>query len=223
MRRSLSHSRTSSRPTTSPAIWRRRSTWASSRDPVVFFKLQIVMVRRDPLRAEARAWHGLRRFRLRRFENVNIDGLLVAASENLKRFLAATDWGRRHAPCGSPVVLPRKQWRLVAALLISSRPDQRQSARLDPRFLAEASVAKVLFQHADALSATIHPGVTAFAFRIVAERVSRTVPTKPIGLRWSAVLASPHGGYRSLPTVRLDAEKPHSHPVPPKAGRRSAR
>jgi len=60
----------------------------------------------EPLFAEAKDWHGLRRFRLRGLENVNIEGLLVAAGQNLKRLLAATGWGRRHAPCGSLVGLP---------------------------------------------------------------------------------------------------------------------
>jgi hypothetical protein len=62
----------------------------------------------EPLFAEAKDWHGLRRFRLRGLANVNIEGLLVAAGQNLKRFLAATGWGRRHAPCGSLVALPRQ-------------------------------------------------------------------------------------------------------------------
>ena len=60
----------------------------------------------EPLFAEAKAWHGLRRFRLRGLERVNIEGLLIAAGQNLKRWLAATGWGRRHAPCGSLVALP---------------------------------------------------------------------------------------------------------------------
>jgi len=49
--------------------------------------------------AEAKLWHGLRRFRQRGLENVNIEGLLIAAGQKLKRFLSATGWGRRHAPC----------------------------------------------------------------------------------------------------------------------------
>ena len=69
----------------------------------------------EPLFAEAKAWHGLRRFRLRGLENVNFEGLLVAAGQNLKRLLAATGWGRRHAPCGSLVALPREPQRLMAA------------------------------------------------------------------------------------------------------------
>jgi hypothetical protein len=34
-----------------------------------------------------------------------------AAGQNLKRFLAATGWGRRNAPCGSLIALPREpEW-----------------------------------------------------------------------------------------------------------------
>jgi len=65
----------------------------------------------EPLFAEAKDWHGLRRFRLRGLANVNIQGLLIAAGQNVKRFLAATGWGRRHAPCGSLVALLRKPQR----------------------------------------------------------------------------------------------------------------
>jgi transposase len=68
----------------------------------------------EPLFAEAKAWHGLRRLRLRGLKNANIQGLLIAAGQNLKRFLAATGWGRRYAPCGSLVALPRKPWQLSA-------------------------------------------------------------------------------------------------------------
>jgi hypothetical protein len=50
--------------------------------------------------------YGLRRLRLRGLVNANIQGLLIAAGQNLKRFLAATGWGRRHAPCGSLLALP---------------------------------------------------------------------------------------------------------------------
>jgi hypothetical protein len=43
----------------------------------------------EPLFAEAKDWHGLRRFRLRGLEKVNGEALLIAAGQNLKRFLAA--------------------------------------------------------------------------------------------------------------------------------------
>jgi transposase len=68
----------------------------------------------EPLFAEAKAWHGLRRLRLRGLANANIQGLLIAAGQNLKRFLAATGWGRRHAPCGSLLALPVEPRRLSA-------------------------------------------------------------------------------------------------------------
>jgi hypothetical protein len=68
----------------------------------------------EPLFAEAKLWHGLRRFRLRGLENVNIEGLLVAAGQNLKRWLAATGWGRRNAPCGNLMTLSRQTTRLTA-------------------------------------------------------------------------------------------------------------
>jgi hypothetical protein len=68
----------------------------------------------EPLIAEAKEWHGLRRLRLRGLMNANIQGLLIAAGQNLKRFLATTGWGRRYAPCGSFLVLPEEPGRLSA-------------------------------------------------------------------------------------------------------------
>jgi hypothetical protein len=55
----------------------------------------------EPLFAEAKQWHGLRRFRLRGLRKVNMEGLLIAAGQNLKRWLSAAGWGRRSGPCGS--------------------------------------------------------------------------------------------------------------------------
>jgi transposase len=42
----------------------------------------------EPLFAEAKDWRGMRRFRLRRLEKVNIEALLIAAGQNMKRLLA---------------------------------------------------------------------------------------------------------------------------------------
>ena len=55
----------------------------------------------EPLFAEAKDWHGLRRFRLRGLANVNIEALLIVSGQNLKRWLAATSWGRRWGPAGA--------------------------------------------------------------------------------------------------------------------------
>ena len=67
----------------------------------------------EPLFGEAKQWHGLRRFRLRGLSKVNGEALLTATGQNLKRLLAATGWGRRHAPCGSLVTLPKQPLRLA--------------------------------------------------------------------------------------------------------------
>jgi transposase len=66
----------------------------------------------EPLFAEAKEWHGLRRLRLRGLMNANIQGLVIAAGQNLKRLLVATGWGPHHAPCGSLAALVREPWRL---------------------------------------------------------------------------------------------------------------
>jgi hypothetical protein len=61
----------------------------------------------EPLFAEAKAWHGLRRFRLRGLEKANGEALLIAAGQNLKRLLSRWGWGRRPFPTGSAgLVLP---------------------------------------------------------------------------------------------------------------------
>ncbi|MDQ3999546.1 MAG: transposase [Actinomycetota bacterium] len=41
----------------------------------------------EPLFGEAKDWHGLRRFRLRRLEKVNMEALLVASGQNVKRLM----------------------------------------------------------------------------------------------------------------------------------------
>jgi IS5 family transposase len=62
----------------------------------------------EPLFAEAKDWHGLRRFRLRGLEKVNIQAQLIAAGQNLKRLLSRWGWGRRPWPSGAAgVVLPK--------------------------------------------------------------------------------------------------------------------
>jgi hypothetical protein len=55
----------------------------------------------EPLFAEAKDWHGLRRFRLRGLEKVNGEALLTATGQNLKRLLSRRGWGRRPWPRGA--------------------------------------------------------------------------------------------------------------------------
>jgi hypothetical protein len=46
----------------------------------------------EPIFGEAKEWHGMRRFRLRRLWWVNAEALVIAAGQNIKRLL--TFWGR---------------------------------------------------------------------------------------------------------------------------------
>ena len=52
----------------------------------------------EPLFAEAKQWHGMRRFRLRRLWRVNCEAFLIASGQNLKRLLQKRGWRRRPFP-----------------------------------------------------------------------------------------------------------------------------
>ncbi len=49
----------------------------------------------EPLFAEAKEWHGSRRFRLRGLEKVNTEALMIASGQNVKRLLAFQSRGPR--------------------------------------------------------------------------------------------------------------------------------
>jgi transposase len=52
----------------------------------------------EPLFAEGKDWHGMRRFRLRRLWRVNCEALMIASGQNIKRLLQKRGWGRRPYP-----------------------------------------------------------------------------------------------------------------------------
>jgi hypothetical protein len=52
----------------------------------------------EPLFAEGKDWHGMRRFRLRQLWRVNCEALMRAGGQNLKRLLKKRGWGRRPFP-----------------------------------------------------------------------------------------------------------------------------
>jgi transposase len=61
----------------------------------------------EPLFGEGKQWHGMERFRLRRLEKVNIEALVTASGQNLKRLLSWRGWGQRWWPGGAAgVVIP---------------------------------------------------------------------------------------------------------------------
>jgi hypothetical protein len=56
----------------------------------------------EPLFGEAKDWHGLARFRLRRLWKVIVEALLIATGQNLRRLLRKRGRGRRPLPNGAP-------------------------------------------------------------------------------------------------------------------------
>jgi transposase len=67
----------------------------------------------EPLFAEAKTIHGLRRFHLRSLEKVNMEALMIVTGQNLKRLLH--HMGRRPVP--RPLVLGASLWSRVGRLL----------------------------------------------------------------------------------------------------------
>jgi hypothetical protein len=49
----------------------------------------------EPMFAEAKEWHGMRRFRLRTLWQVNVEALMTAAGQNIKRLLTFSGRGPR--------------------------------------------------------------------------------------------------------------------------------
>ena len=60
----------------------------------------------EPLFAEGKQWHGMRRFRLRRLWRVNCEALVIASGQNLKRLLQQRGWGRRPFPSEAMAAIP---------------------------------------------------------------------------------------------------------------------
>jgi transposase len=85
----------------------------------------------EPLFGEAKQWHGLRRFRLRRLPKVNIEALLIAAGQNLKRLLRRGGWGRRPWPGNAGALSPYPSCR-SAALRRPCRPRTRYRHQAAP-------------------------------------------------------------------------------------------
>jgi len=66
----------------------------------------------EPLFAEGKQWHGMRRFRLRLLWRVNCEALMIAAGQNLKRLLQKRGWGRRPFPTETIALAPPPNWEL---------------------------------------------------------------------------------------------------------------
>ena len=79
----------------------------------------------EPLFAEAKEWHGMRRFRLRRLWRVNCEALVTASGQNLKRLLQKRGWGRRPFPTEAVMAVPPPNWEADEA----PRHQMRKSSR----------------------------------------------------------------------------------------------
>ncbi len=88
----------------------------------------------EPLFGEGKQWHHMARFRLRGLEKVNIEGVLKAAGQNIKRLLSSKEWWNPKHPVGGALLLP---FILLFALLLTAIPYHW------------ALVCKGLFQHAE--------------------------------------------------------------------------
>lgn len=60
----------------------------------------------EPLFGEGKQWHQMTRFRLRGLERVNIEGVMKAAGQNIKRLLRDTNRRNPRTPTGGAGVLP---------------------------------------------------------------------------------------------------------------------
>jgi len=76
----------------------------------------------EPLFAEGKDWHGMRRFRLRLLWRVNWEALTRAAGQNLKRLLKKRGWGRRPFPAEAVSVLFLASCAWVTRLFLGYRP-----------------------------------------------------------------------------------------------------
>src|SRR5260221_7622231 len=64
----------------------------------------------EPLFAEGKDWHGMRRYRLRRLWRVNCEALIRATGQNLKRLLKKRGWGRRPWPEAAVCAASHPDW-----------------------------------------------------------------------------------------------------------------
>jgi hypothetical protein len=83
----------------------------------------------EPLFAEGKLWHGMRRFRMRTLEKVNTEALMMATGQNIKRLLA---FGRRGPEKLAQAVALRPPVRLRLDLARRRFRDHRRERRVDP-------------------------------------------------------------------------------------------
>ena len=73
----------------------------------------------EPLFGEAKQWHNMARFRLRGLKKVNIEGVLKAAGQNIKRLLNHHNWWNPKHPAGGALLL---RWHFLFGPLLHATP-----------------------------------------------------------------------------------------------------
>jgi transposase len=91
----------------------------------------------EPLFAEGKLWHGMRRFRTRMLDKVNAEALMTATGQNIKRLLA---FGHRGPKKSAPAVALRPPDRLLPDLAHRAFRDHRRKRRIVLRFSTRWSV-----------------------------------------------------------------------------------
>ncbi|MBV8694102.1 MAG: transposase, partial [Ktedonobacteraceae bacterium] len=106
----------------------------------------------EPLFAEGKDWHGMRRYRLRRLWRVNCEALVRAAGQNLKRLLKKRGWGRHPWPEGAENALLFGFLEASLSFFTNGRSDRFLLGFLFPQCWASLSrdgkAQQRVFQHA---------------------------------------------------------------------------
>src|SRR5439155_12987587 len=108
----------------------------------------------EPLKASAKDWHGMRRFRLRRLWRVNCEALGTATGQNLKRLLQKRGWGRRPFPAEAVATVP------------PANREPEESPRRDRRKNYQPSVAVASLVARGALRVLFEPQTSRFSLVI---------------------------------------------------------
>ncbi len=108
----------------------------------------------EPLFAEAKEWHGMRRFRLRRLEKVNIEVLLIASGQNAPSDCSPSGTGDRR----SSLRRPRRRPPVATGHEISRTREHRSSHSWRPTRAYEG-----IFQQAGKLRVRCRTGTKPIA------------------------------------------------------------
>ena len=91
----------------------------------------------EPLFAEGKLWHGMRRFRTRRLEKVNTEALVTATGQNIKRLLTFGGRGPKKFAQAAALRAPDRSWPDLAH---RTSKDHRRKRPIDSRFSIRWSV-----------------------------------------------------------------------------------